>query len=409
MEKKEIQITKDLRPTYYDDFHCIMSACQLNCCKYHWLIAFQRNDYLKLKKQRCSAELSARMKQSLHRCHGQEAVHGYYGMFVLQDGVCPMLTDGLCSLQKEKGEKILPMVCRVFPRHNNYSISGYLERALSPGCEGVLELLWNLKEGVIFSSDPLPQNECIAFPIQEDASKFSLHFQELRSICIDFLQARQFSLPERILLMGSFLKKVLAHPKDVGHWKKTMANVLLDTGVLSVLKKASERGLELFLGENIYTLLRFSSKEKEILYLRNQVMEFFGSTMKEMKMKVNPSAYFPCRERLEKLLLGHEIFFENLMVSVFFQLMLPSVRSDENLWESYVSFCNLYSFYRFIAVISCYDETKDATTLKAELFHNITLASRELLHDPSRMVAIQNDLFQNKSDSLAHMAILLSN
>ena len=78
----------------------------------------------------------------------------------MDSGVCPLLReDCLCGLQVEKGPEALPAVCQTFPRSKSYAASGYLERSLSPACEGVLELLWNLPDGVEFRSDPLPKKE----------------------------------------------------------------------------------------------------------------------------------------------------------------------------------------------------------------------------------------------------------
>ena len=45
-----IKIKNDLRPAYYNDFHCLAAGCRLSCCK-GWRIAFDKKDYLSLKRQ----------------------------------------------------------------------------------------------------------------------------------------------------------------------------------------------------------------------------------------------------------------------------------------------------------------------------------------------------------------------
>lgn len=154
---KKQKIEADLRPAYYDAFHCLAQDCHISCCK-GWHITFDRKDYLALRRQQGSEELNQRMKKSLSRLKNNRI--GHYAEFVLDGDCCPLLAeDGLCALQKECGHDALPTVCRTYPRRESAALSGYLERALSPSCEAVLELLWNLPEGIDFVSDPLPKSE----------------------------------------------------------------------------------------------------------------------------------------------------------------------------------------------------------------------------------------------------------
>ena len=94
---------------------------------------------------------------------------------------------------------------------------------------------------------------------------------------------------------------------------------------------------------------------------------------------------------------------ENLLVTVFFHLRMPVMEDAETLWKSYVNFCNLYAFYRFMAVMSC----REGGGTQAELFRLIALASRALLHNTTRQSQLRDEFFQNDSATLAHMAILL--
>lgn len=71
--------------------------------------------------------------------------------------------------------------------------SGYLERSLSPSCEGVLALLWELPEGIGFCSDPLPQSQCKTLTLVKD--ELPLYFSAVREWCVDLLQNRRFALP----------------------------------------------------------------------------------------------------------------------------------------------------------------------------------------------------------------------
>lgn len=401
-----LMINRDLRPAYYDDFHCIMSACRLSCCCYSWRIAFDRKDYLKIKKQRGSADLNARLERALHRLHNKD----WYGEFVLENGMCPLLRDGLCGLQREKGEKVLPLVCRTFPRREEHVPSGYLERSLSPGCEAVLALLWDRTEGVDFRSDPLPPEKQKTLTLQDD-SPLAPYFQEIRSVCIDFLQDRALPLPQRILWMGVALEQLAKEPEHPEDWLNRARAMLADPrrGELCAAQSGEEAGaLPLYLWNNVQIVLKNFLDDPEKRKVYDLIRDTLGLRGSDGKGVVNREGYLACRERFHSRFDGHPEFFENLMVSTFFYLQLPRVDTPENLWKSYVSFCNLYSFFHFMAVASCHDPSMDEGAAKGELFRFLTLSSRTLLHNNLRRDSLQDEFFAHDSSTLAHMAILLS-
>ena len=114
--------------------------------------------------------------------------------------------------------------------------------------------------------------------------------------------------------------------------------------------------------------------------------------------------YQKARARFEEEFRDRDYFMENLMVALLFHLHLPVLSSGEELWKGYVNFCNLYSFYRFMAVMSCREGVSD---YKKELFRLMVYASRSLIHNGARQSSLRDELFQNDSATLAHMAILL--
>ena len=95
---------------------------------------------------------------------------------------------------------------------------------------------------------------------------------------------------------------------------------------------------------------------------------------------------------------------ENLLVAVFFHLQLPVTNTPEELWRSYVNFCNLYAFYRFMAVMSC---REGAEGNRNDLFRSIVHASRGMLHTRQHQAILRDEYFKNDSATLAHMALLL--
>ena len=81
-QQDNLRIEYDLRPAYYDKFCCLGADCCFTCCK-GWRIAFNKKDYLSLKRQNGSPELNRNMKQTLCRLKRGLMPEYFYGEFDL--------------------------------------------------------------------------------------------------------------------------------------------------------------------------------------------------------------------------------------------------------------------------------------------------------------------------------------
>lgn len=406
MENQNILVSQELKPAYYDRFHCLMGDCRLSCCKYRWRIAFNKNDYIRLRNLKSSPQLAEQMEKTLRRIHKGNLAGSFYGEFDMSTGVCPLLTEeGLCGLQVEQGGDVLPQVCRVFPRSEKYTAAA-LERSLSPACEGVLALLWDLPEGVDFVLNELPKP--VSRVLHTHAPRLAAAFQEIRSLCIDFLQDQALPLPQRILLMGMALRDLTDRAEEPGAWLERAVALLADpkrAEACAPLMKTGDMELSMAVSHAYSTLMRVGYGE-DFMKLREEIAQTMGMST-EGETTLHPEEYRALQKRLEERLAGHETFFENLMVSVFFLLAMPNVDSPEALWKSYVTLCGLYNVFRFTAAASCHDPATDGEQARAELFRYLVYVSRALLHNESTQTMVRDILFDNESATLAHMAILL--
>lgn len=395
-----IPIQQDLRPAYYDKFHCLAAGCKISCCK-GWSITFNKKDYLSLRRQSGSPELMERLT-GLRRIRDPNTAENRYGEFTMEGGMCALLReDGLCALQAECGPDALPEVCRTFPRTQAYMSSGYLERSLTPACEGILSLLWDLPEGVDFLSDPLPKEQERTMTVAEDT--LLPFFQPIRSLCIDLLQDRRVPLPRRILLMAMALKELAEGETELPAWLERSQS--LPETAADLDREETDNTLALFLSNSLHTLLLLRSLSDDFNRLKGEILSVLGiEGQNPSHVSVSLAPYRAARERFEERFKNREYFMENLMTAAFFHLSLPDVVSREALWKSCVNFCNLYSFHRFMAVMSC---REGCTGGREELFRCLVHASRCLLHNNTRQAKLRDELFQNDSATLAHMAILL--
>lgn len=397
----QVLIDKDLRPAYYDDFHCLASACRLNCCKDGWHIGFNKKEYQTIKRLKGTPELNARLERCAHRIRSGEFAGKDYGEFVLQDGICPLLREGVCALQCEKGEEVLPKVCRTFPRSESHAPSGYFERMLGLGCEGVLSLLWELSDGVDFISDPLPKEQQRIVKSAEDCPLMP-YFQDIRSVCIDILQSRRLTLPERIFVMGMALRELADGETDVPRWLARSAALAAQIDPKQFLRH-DHSALSMFLMNNVNILCLLIQGGRPSLLGLAEALEL-EQAPESGEVMFHCNRYLSALARFNETLGKREWFWENLMVTLFYNWRLPDCSSPESLWRGYVNFCNLYSIYRFLSVMSCRDGVSE---IKEELFRLLVIASRALLHSSGAQL-LSDQMFQNDSASLAHMAILLS-
>lgn len=416
-EKIKLPIRSALIPVYYRNFHCLAQDCRDTCCQ-NWAITFDKKDYLRLRRLDVPPAMRELIEKVVRRERKGEHDGMQYGKFELdpQSRRCPLQTpEGLCSLQLACGHEALPLVCTSYPRKVGYSTAAK-EYSLSPSCEGVLQQLWDLPEGVEFVEDPLPKAEHRNVNIARDENLW-LSFVPVRGLFIDILQSRTIPLTERMLYLGVAIQRLQKEDWDSFDPDSWTGRTALPSGSdavrgmtvdipgnrdmyltqnLDVLSSIAASGREKWTDEIFNTL---EIKQKLVIESKED-----GGQDQNAQIIVNFSkkAYDEALAQFQAAFSDYEYFFENLMVASALYMNFPNLNDKETLWKSYVSLCNLYSFYRFVSVLGCKDEAT-----KERLFHMIVMASRTTLHNRTRLDGFQEQLFQHDSSTLAHMAILL--
>lgn len=412
MDEKKINlpIRSALIPNYYQNFHCLAQDCRDSCC-INWRITFDKKDYLRLRRLDAPADLRERLDKGVRREKKADHDGVFYGKFDLNGngGRCPFLDpDGLCSIQRACGHEALPYVCTSYPRKIGYSPAAK-EYALSPSCEGVLQQLWDLPDGVEFVEEPLPKEEQRGVNIVL-GGKLVQFFAPLRELCIDILQDRALTLTERMLYLGITIQRLLKEDwdsLDPDEWIKQTVSAGAMREVVGLI--AGNR--DMYILQNLKVMASigvtkgaWSAEIRDALEVKRKIKTTSGENGWNAQLTTNFSsqAYASALERFQASFADRAYFFENLMVALALYLDFPSLNSKEALWKSYVSLCSLYSFFRFVSVLGCKEEAT-----KERLFHMIVMASRATLHNKDRLNGFQEDLFQHDSSTLAHMAILL--
>jgi len=142
-------------PDYYPGFACKCGSCRSSCCN-GWPVIITGEEYTRLQESECSPDFRKKLNEAFN-LDGDPRRGGTAHVVHDRSGACPLLgKDGLCTLQLELGEGILPDVCRLYPR-NTREVCGEAECACAGSCEGVTEILLNGEEPIGFCSVELEE------------------------------------------------------------------------------------------------------------------------------------------------------------------------------------------------------------------------------------------------------------
>ncbi len=112
----------------FKSFKCKCDTCRHTCCGY-WKINVNKEDYLRITAlgEDCNHFV----------CEEYQTPKRYAHIALDENGMCPKLKDGMCSIQQKYGIKALTTICMEYPRLVRYINSP--EVALSTSCEAVVE------------------------------------------------------------------------------------------------------------------------------------------------------------------------------------------------------------------------------------------------------------------------------
>ena len=172
------------KPSYYDEFRCIASACPDSCCK-EWGV--QVDDASAAYYRSLPGDLGDRLRQVLMEEDGETVM-------TIENGRCPMWRDdGLCRIQAELGEEALCKTCREFPRLR-HDYGDFVELTLELSCPEAAR--------IILTSDPAPAIT-EEMPGGEEAEYDAEAMEILKSTrrtVLDLLSDTARSVPETLAL-----------------------------------------------------------------------------------------------------------------------------------------------------------------------------------------------------------------
>ena len=426
-----------LKFNYYDEFACTGPECEDSCCK-HWTIYLTKREYLDYKKMDCSSELKAVINSAFKRNKDGNDLH-YAKMDLKEDGNCPFLGENkLCMLQKEKGESVLTLVCGAFPRNWHQIGKDVAVFTMKSTCYHVVELLMQHPEGLTLvegeydnSNKWLNKNQWAGKVFHDDAETLP-YIWSIKTAQTDILQNRDFTIPERLLILGYYTQKTCEYlqssPEKIDQLGAMMLDRELTAKIADSLKasqnakqSASKSADMLF---RITEYMRRTSPDSHLTGLLDVIAEKTGLEFEytdkgkatisvnkkgnynmqnlspECKVTVNLDALSENFEIYSEIEADRPHIIENLLVNQAFSAFS---RNKTELWADYFSLAVLYNFLQYYLAAFLPEHYTDkelamAVTNIVKLIYNANLARS----------IIMSDYAEHGSNSLSHVAFLIN-
>lgn len=201
--------TRMVRPEYGERFACIGSRCEDTCCN-GWGVMLDEASYRK------HTGLPAGPLRSIGDTafdlvtgkDGQKQDPAHFAVIrMLPSGDCPFLSEErLCRIHSEYGEPYLFAVCATFPRIR-HTIDGLLETELSLSCPEAARV-------VLLAPHLLPPANAPGYELTWDESAtgqpLRSYFWQIRAFVIELIQNRNYSMWQRLFLLGVFSRRLEA-------------------------------------------------------------------------------------------------------------------------------------------------------------------------------------------------------
>ena len=173
------------KPSYFDDFRCIASACPDSCCK-EWDVQIDEDKahfYLTLP-----GPLGDRLREVVKEEDGEMVM-------TITEGRCPMWrADGLCRIQAELGEEALCKTCREFPRLT-HDYGDFIERGLELSCPEAARIILSASPAPAVLGE-VPGGETAEYDIDAMAV-----LKQTRATALDLIADPARTVPEMLCLL----------------------------------------------------------------------------------------------------------------------------------------------------------------------------------------------------------------
>lgn len=405
-----------LVPHYMQEFACIGSACEDSCCV-GWKVNIDEDTYKKYRQVR-DADLTFRLQKRVTRNRSTPSEQNFAKIKMDKDGNCPMLNEEkLCSIQVKLGEDYLSNTCATYPRTTN-NVNDVLERSATVSCPEIARLALLNPNGIDFDEIVEPRStryglipELHTADRKNEASA-KKYLWELRIFTIQVLQNRNYSLSDRLILLGMFYQKAhqLEETGEVDQIPQIISSYtnIIDDGTLrdDLAAVPAKQYIQLqLMKEVVDSRFKAGIQSKRFLECYSEMLRGLGYITNE-DLSVVPDNYNEAYETYFKPFMDeHEYILENYLVNYVFKNLFPFT-SSHGMFDNYVMMVVHYALIKLL-LIGTGSFHKGLTTEQAVKV--IQSYSKMFEHNPLMLRRLFNLLKESGYTTIPYMAILIKN
>lgn len=402
-------------PKFYKDFRCIGSNCEDTCCQ-NWRVYLDKKTYKKYKKYKDDKEIKKLFDKVIKRNKNSFCEADYAIIDIEKGKECVFLDENkLCSIYTKCGEDFMGNTCKVYPRIYS-DMNAFIEAGLELSCPEVCRLALLNQEKMEFdlTDIDIKNNLFSGFNFNLFKTKEQNIFWDLRNFSIGLIQNRNYTIDERMMILGiiindidllfksEYYDKVL---KKISDYQYAIDNMEFKDVVKSLDIKTEE---QLNLIKEI-SKLAYKGNESNNSYdkLFNESLELLEYDEENMeKMTLN---YKENKELYYKNIIDKKSYIlENYIVTIMYNTKFPySIMFNSNLFDNFCAVVMKFAILKFNLISRAKYFGEDISDDK--LINIIYKISRNLEHNPKFIMNAIQEMDSKNTKNLAHMIVILNN
>lgn len=345
-----------LLPRYVTRFACIGDRCEDNCCS-GWLVTLDKKTYRAYRESKHPV-LGKLFEKHVKR-HRAGADDEQYGKIELDPGTkqCPMMDDGLCSVQKQHNASYLSTTCFNYPRQTR-RFAGQVEQALVLSCpEAARQALLHEDAFEFEQASVMLRADSIA-PTTLVPGLGAELMSEVRIFCLQLMRTRELALWERLAILGVFcesLGKAMAegHQARVPSLLQEFATLVEQGSMIEALRElqpnyeAQARVFAAIFAEKGFISSSSVQSRMLLTVARNLGADDSGYTSPQALV----SSYRRGLQRLDEALAGAPYLLENYLLNEMFMMLFPFDGTSP--FDCYLQLVSRFGLLRLILAARC--------------------------------------------------------
>lgn len=394
-----------LTPSYTKEFKCIGGECEDSCC-IGWRVFIDKNTF-KNYKRIYNKEFKAKVDKYIKRNRHSTNENSYAQIKLLENERCPFLNNkNLCEVFINVGEHNLSKVCTEYPRIYN-RIDGKIEKSLTLSCPVAAKKILLNKELMEF--DEIKSNEKISninTYVDTQSNKYiNKYFWEIRIFTIDLLQNRNYSIEDRLVILGMFYKEI-SENSNVNDIIKKFKSRILDNVYKKLLNNISQlQDIKLHILKQIIDakIENDINIDKEFLGFYHKAKIGLGYEKEHQEIDLVKGYNLCYKNYYKDFILHKEHIMENFLVNYVFQNTFPV--TNKKLFDEYIIMVINYALIKVHLVgLSGYYKEKFSQDIVVKFIQKF---SKVVLHNFNYIEWIFDSIKEEKLDSMAHMIIFI--